>query len=45
VQEIFEVTVLPGLRYPELQEPEGELLGSTYFLSEEALAEVAVERV
>ena len=41
VQEIFEVTVLPGMCYPELQEPEGELLGSTYFLSEEALAEVA----
>jgi uncharacterized protein (TIGR03032 family) len=43
VQEIFEVTVLPGLRFPELQEPDGELLASTWFLSEEALAEVAMK--
>lgn len=42
VQEIFEVTVLPGVRFPELQEPDGDLLTATYFLSEEALAEVAV---
>jgi uncharacterized protein (TIGR03032 family) len=41
VQEIFEVTLLPGLRFPELLEPDGDLVASTYFLSQEALAEVA----
>ena len=42
VQEIFEVAVLPGLRFPELCEPESELIAGTYVLPEEALAEVAV---
>ncbi|MFL6195462.1 MAG: TIGR03032 family protein [Thermoanaerobaculia bacterium] len=42
VQEIFEVALLPGLRFPELAEPEGELIGSTWVLPEEALAEVAL---
>ncbi|HEY0513611.1 MAG TPA: DUF4915 domain-containing protein, partial [Thermoanaerobaculia bacterium] len=41
VQEIFEVALLPGLRFPELLEPDGDLVASTYFLSQEALAEVA----
>jgi uncharacterized protein (TIGR03032 family) len=42
VQEVFEVAVLPGLRFPELSEPGGELVGGTYVLPEEALAEVAL---
>jgi uncharacterized protein (TIGR03032 family) len=42
VQEIFEVAVLPGLRFPELSEPDGELVAGTYVLPQEALAEVAV---
>jgi uncharacterized protein (TIGR03032 family) len=42
VQEIFEVAVLPGLRFPEISEPEGELIAWTYVLPQEALAEVAV---
>jgi uncharacterized protein (TIGR03032 family) len=41
VQEIFEVALLPGFRFPELSDPEGELIGGTYVLPEEALAEVA----
>jgi uncharacterized protein (TIGR03032 family) len=41
VQEIFEVALLPGMRFPELSEPEGELVAGTYVLPTEALAEVA----
>jgi uncharacterized protein (TIGR03032 family) len=39
VQEIFEVALLPGLRFPELTEPDADLIASTYVLPEEALAE------
>jgi uncharacterized protein (TIGR03032 family) len=42
VQEIFEVALLPGLRFPELAEPEDELIAGTYVLPQEALAEVAL---
>jgi uncharacterized protein (TIGR03032 family) len=44
VQEIFEVALLPGLRFPELVEPDDELTASTYVLPEAALAEVAPPR-
>jgi uncharacterized protein (TIGR03032 family) len=42
VQEIFDVAVLPGLRFPELADPEGELIAGTWVLPQEALAEVAL---
>jgi uncharacterized protein (TIGR03032 family) len=41
VQEIFEVAFLPGLRFPELSDPDGELIAGTYVVPQEALAEVA----
>jgi uncharacterized protein (TIGR03032 family) len=40
VQEIFEVTLLPHMRYPELVEPGAPLADSAYVLPPEALAEV-----
>lgn len=43
VQEIFAVTVLPGIRFPEIL-PEGEKLVSTsYVLPDKALADVPVD--
>jgi uncharacterized protein (TIGR03032 family) len=41
VQEIFDVQVLHGIRYPELLEPDAELLRSSYVLPDAALADVA----
>jgi uncharacterized protein (TIGR03032 family) len=41
VQEIFDVQLLSGLRFPELGEPESDLIANTYVLPPEALAEVA----
>ncbi|MEM6518084.1 MAG: DUF4915 domain-containing protein, partial [Cyanobacteria bacterium P01_C01_bin.70] len=42
VQEIFAVSVLPGLRFPELVEHDDEiLLSSSYVLPDAAMAEVA----
>ncbi len=41
VQEIFDVQALPGLRYPEIAEPESDLVASSFALPEAALAEVA----
>lgn len=41
VQEIFEVALLAGFRFPELCEPGDDLLASTYVLPDAALAEVA----
>ncbi len=40
VQEIFEVTLLPNMRYPELVEPGAALADSAYVLPPAALAEV-----
>jgi uncharacterized protein (TIGR03032 family) len=40
VQEIFEVTLLPGLRYPELVEPGAALGDSAFVLPDTAMAEV-----
>ncbi|NEQ45458.1 MAG: TIGR03032 family protein [Leptolyngbya sp. SIOISBB] len=40
VQEIFAVSVLPGLRFPELIEHDDDLLSSSYVLPDAAMAEV-----
>ncbi|MEO0490313.1 MAG: TIGR03032 family protein [Cyanobacteria bacterium J06635_15] len=40
VQEIFAVSVLPGIRFPELIEWDEALLGNSFVLPDEALAEV-----
>lgn len=44
VQEIFAVRALPGLRFPEILEPEDELIASAYMLPDAALREVPPER-
>lgn len=41
VQEIFDVQVLHGLKYPELLEPSSELIATSYVVPDEALADVA----
>jgi uncharacterized protein (TIGR03032 family) len=41
IQEIFDVALLPGLRFPELTEPDDDLIASTYVVPDAALAEVA----
>ena len=41
VQEIFDVQVLHGTRYPELLEPTSELIATSYVVPDEALADVA----
>lgn len=40
VQEVFAVEVLPGVRFPDLVNHDAELLGRSYVLGEEALAQV-----
>lgn len=40
VQEIFAVSVLPGIRFPEILEPGHELIGSSYALPDAALKDV-----
>jgi uncharacterized protein (TIGR03032 family) len=40
VQEIFDVQVLPGLRFPEIGEPDSDLIAHTFVLPPAALAEV-----
>lgn len=42
VQEIFDVQVLPGLRWPEIAEPDSDLVAGSFVLPEEALVEVGV---
>lgn len=44
VQEIFEVALLPGMRYPEMVEPGAPLADSAYVLPDEALAAVPTTR-
>ncbi|HKI02395.1 MAG TPA: TIGR03032 family protein [Thermoanaerobaculia bacterium] len=44
VQEIFDVQLLPGLRYPEIAEPDSDLVAGSFALPREALAEVAGPR-
>lgn len=41
VQEIFDVQVLPGLAYPDILESDADLIGASFVLSDEALADVA----
>lgn len=43
VQEIFAVEVLPGLRFPDLVNHDEKIVGSSYVLDDEALAEVPKE--
>jgi len=40
VQEIFDVQVLPGLRFPEIGEPDSDLIAHAFVLPQAALAEV-----
>lgn len=40
VQEIFAVEVLPGVRFPDLVNHDSEIVGQSYVLGDEALAEV-----
>jgi uncharacterized protein (TIGR03032 family) len=44
VQEIFAVSVLPGIRFPEIIDWDENLLASSYVLPDEALADVPEER-
>ncbi len=41
VQEIFDVQALPGIRYPEIAEPDSDLIATSFALPDAALAEVA----
>ncbi len=41
VQEIFDIQLLPGILYPDLLEPDADLIGASFVLSDEALADVA----
>lgn len=40
VQEIFDVQLLRGIRYPEIAEPDSDLTAGSFVLPAEALAEV-----
>lgn len=40
VQEIFAVEALPGVRFPDLVNHDSELIGRSYVLGDEALAQV-----
>lgn len=40
IQEIFDIQLLAGLRFPDLSDPDGELIGGAYVLPAAALAEV-----
>ena len=44
VQEVFAVQVLAGTRYPELVNDDEKIIGSSYILPDEALADVAAPR-
>lgn len=41
VQEVFAVAVLPGMRYPEILEPGGDLIANSFALPDEALKQLA----
>jgi len=43
VEELYEVAVLPGMRYPEIVEPGAELADSSFVLPDAALAQVPTE--
>ncbi len=40
VQEIFDVQLLGGMVYPDILEPDSDLIGASFVLSDEALADV-----
>ena len=40
VQEVFDVAILPGIRFPEISQAGSEAVNSSFVLPEEALAEV-----
>jgi len=40
VQEIFAIQILPGIRFPEMLEPDDPLIGSSYVLPDAALSDV-----
>lgn len=40
VQEIFDIQLLPGIAYPDILEPDADLIGASFVLSDEALADV-----
>ena len=42
VQEIFAVQVLPGIHFPEILEPDDELIATSYTVPDEALRDVAL---
>ena len=44
VQELFDVQVLHGIRWPELAEPESRLAGASFVLPDDAMAEVYMAR-
>jgi uncharacterized protein (TIGR03032 family) len=44
VQEIFDVQLLPGARFPEIGEPDSDLIAHTFVLPQESLAEVPLRR-
>ncbi|MFI8619025.1 TIGR03032 family protein [Acidovorax sp. NPDC077693] len=41
VQEIFDIQILPDLRYPEVLEPDADVIGGSFVLSDEAMKDVA----
>jgi uncharacterized protein (TIGR03032 family) len=41
VQEIFDVQLLGGMVYPDILEPDSDLIGASFVLSDEALADVS----
>lgn len=43
VQEVFAVEVLPGVRFPDLVNHDAELVGSSYVLGDDAMADVPTE--
>lgn len=43
VQEIFAVSVLSGIRYPEILEPSSPLIGSSYALPDTAMKDVSLK--
>ena len=45
VQEIFAVKVLPNICFPEIIDWDEQLIGSSYILPDEALADVPKERL
>lgn len=40
VQEIFDIQLLPGIAYPDILEPDADLIGASFVLSDEARADV-----